>query len=1438
MTIGGNSVWGEYFSGRIDEVRIYNRALSQSEIQSDMNTSITVLPPDTTPPTAPANLSATAAGSSQINLSWTAATDNVGVTGYLIERCQGTGCSTFTQIATTTTTTYNNTGLQASTSYSYRVRATDAANNLSLYSNTSSATTQQASDTTPPTAPANLSATAAGSSQINLSWTAATDNVGVTGYLIERCQGTGCSTFTQIATTTTTTYNNAGLQASTSYSYRVRATDAANNLGPYSSTATTLTLTAGVEPAGWYAGDMHVHRSCGGTPETLSSMYQRMAPNNLAVISLLADMGNGEVQDPVTDLPRVNGSDDPVSTPGQIVHWDTEWHWDPTYPQFPHHALGGHIVALGLTQASQVWEEYTYPIFNWAHQRGGIAGFAHMQYLDGTNTIANGLTCCTPIEYPVEVALGSSDFISEDVDDCNSTCGGAASPGVSAPLYPENAMLAYYKLLNCGFRPGFAGGTDYPCNCNNPLGSILTYAQVAGGQMTYSNWVQGIAKGRTVVSRNGHNEFMSLLVNNSASPGDEIKLTGAGSVQVSIQWTANQTLTGTIELVQNGVVVASQPASVSQGVPASLNTTVNFANSGWLAARRMDSIKGHMVHTAAVFVTINNAPVRASVADAQFYVGWMDNLLTKTSPGGAWNQYFPTNLVAAQARYSAAKALYQQIALEAGGQPTPVTITTTSLSGGALGVSYSATLAAGGGATPYTWSISSGSLPAGLSLNSGTGVVSGTPTAPGTYNFTARVADSGNPIQTATKDLSISVAAQASNTIWPSTTVPSLVDGGPDSSVELGVKFQADSSGFITGIRFYKASTNTGTHVGNLWTSTGTKLATATFANETASGWQQVIFSSPVAVTANTVYIASYHAGVGHYSADVNYFAASGKDSPPLHALANGVSGGNGVYAYGSTSSFPNQTWNSANYYVDVLFSPGTPPTLSSIALMPVSQTISTGATQQFTAMGTYSDGSTQNISSQAAWASSSTAAATISGTGLATAVGPGTTTITAALSGVIAGTNLTVQAPPLTITTQSLPGGILNVSYSATLSAVGGTSPYTWSISSGSLPAGLSLNTSTGVISGSPTVGGAFNFIAQATDSSNTAQTATRALSIAAGPAAPILIISSASNPFSNYYTEILRAEGFDEFAVDDISSVSSALLNAFDIVILGDMALTSGQVSILSDWVNSGGYLIAMHPDKKLAGLLGLTDQSLSMANAYLLVNTSTGPGVGIVNQTIQYHGSADLYRISTASNLATLYSNATTSTSYAAVSLNNVGTSGGQAAAFAYDLARSVVYTRQGNPAWAGQTRDGLSPMRSDDLFYGAANFDPQPDWVDLNKVAIPQADEQQRLLANLIIQMNFNKKPLPRFWYLPRNLAAAVVMTGDDHGSFYSGGATAARFDQFIAASPQGCVVDNWECVRGSAYVFPPSVASNPLSNAQAATYINSGFEIGVHVDSST
>lgn len=106
---------------------------------------------DTTPPTAPANLTATATSASQIALSWTPSTDNVGVTAYLIERCQGSGCSGFAQVATSASPSFGDSGLTASTSYSYRVRATDAAGNLSAYSNTASATTPAAPP--PPSTP-------------------------------------------------------------------------------------------------------------------------------------------------------------------------------------------------------------------------------------------------------------------------------------------------------------------------------------------------------------------------------------------------------------------------------------------------------------------------------------------------------------------------------------------------------------------------------------------------------------------------------------------------------------------------------------------------------------------------------------------------------------------------------------------------------------------------------------------------------------------------------------------------------------------------------------------------------------------------------------------------------------------------------------------------------------------------------------------------------------------------------------------------------------------------------------------------------------------------------------------------------------------------------------------------------------------------------------
>ena len=135
----------------------------------------------------------------------------------------------------------------------------------------------------------------------------------------------------------------------------------------------------------------------------------------------------------------------------------------------------------------------------------------------------------------------------------------------------------------------------------------------------------------------------------------------------------------------------------------------------------------------------------------------------------------------------------------------------------------------------------------------------------------------------------------------------------------------------MTGARFYKAAANTGTHTATLWTSTGTQLATATFSGETGGGWQQVVFPTAVPIAANTTYVISYHAPNGHYSAPDSYFATSGVDNPPLHALKNGVDGANGVYIYSSARTFPTQTYQSEGYFVDVVFTTNGPDTTAPV---------------------------------------------------------------------------------------------------------------------------------------------------------------------------------------------------------------------------------------------------------------------------------------------------------------------------------------------------------------------------------------------------------------------------------------------------------------------------------------------------------------------------
>jgi Domain of unknown function (DUF4082) len=141
------------------------------------------------------------------------------------------------------------------------------------------------------------------------------------------------------------------------------------------------------------------------------------------------------------------------------------------------------------------------------------------------------------------------------------------------------------------------------------------------------------------------------------------------------------------------------------------------------------------------------------------------------------------------------------------------------------------------------------------------------------------------------------------------------------NAVEMGVKFQTSVPGAVTAIRFYKGAQNVGTHVGNLWSSTGKLLGSATFTNETASGWQQVKLATPVALTVGTSYTVSYHTS-GFYSADASYFVTRMTNGPLTAAATTSPTVGNGVYAYGSTSTFPASSYNSTNYWVDLAFLP------------------------------------------------------------------------------------------------------------------------------------------------------------------------------------------------------------------------------------------------------------------------------------------------------------------------------------------------------------------------------------------------------------------------------------------------------------------------------------------------------------------------------------
>jgi len=379
-------------------------------------------------------------------------------------------------------------------------------------------------------------------------------------------------------------------------------------------------------------------------------------------------------------------------------------------------------------------------------------------------------------------------------------------------------------------------------------------------------------------------------VSSTASPSHTYSNTGTYSVSLTVTGPggSNTTTKTNYITVKEAAPVASFTTSPNSGT-APLLVTFTDTSTGSISSRAWKFSDGTSDTAQKVVKTFNTA-------------GNYTATLTVTGPGGsttATQTITATTAAAPTVNFSASPT----------SGTAPLAVSFFNSSSGDI-QSWSWTFGDGGTSTAqnpvYTYA-KAGTYTVSLTVTTSSGsTVSKTLTGYITVN-----ADSGKPI-----------ACASTSSIWPSDAAPATTTADPDTQgVELGVKFKSDVDGYICGIRFYKFSANTGTHVGSLWSDKGQLLARASFANETAAGWQQVSFDQPVAVSANTVYVASYYAPNGGYAVDTNYFASAGIDNGSLHALRDGESGGNSVYLYGG--GFPASSWKSSNYWVDVTFSTG-----------------------------------------------------------------------------------------------------------------------------------------------------------------------------------------------------------------------------------------------------------------------------------------------------------------------------------------------------------------------------------------------------------------------------------------------------------------------------------------------------------------------------------
>jgi methionine-rich copper-binding protein CopC len=901
LSFGGNSIWGEYFQGVIDEVRIYSRPLTEGEIRVDMSTSIGYAL-EASPPTASMSSPASGTSVSGDTTLTASAFDNVGVAQVEFLR---NGVLLGSPDTTRPFTVLWRTAQFANGAYTITARSRDFAGNTVTSAPITLNVNNPADVTLPTVVIKNPLAGSRVSGSIPV-WVTAADNIGVLGV---QFQIDGANVGAEDTTAPYQFVLNTKTLADGSHTLAAVARDAAGNLSVLApvtfvvdntpptvtqapapgatevptTDAVRLTFNESVDPstilvevrhpnAQLVAGSMSYDaatRVATFTPSTALSVAATYTVTLRAASDLAGNNIPSEVAWSFTTISLVSNVTiwDPSTTPTGIADTDAA------------------AVEVGLRFRSEI--------------NGYITGVRFYKAAANTGTHVGRLWTNDG------VLLGSVTF-------ANETASGWQQANFDSPL-------------------AVTQGVTYVVTYHAPVGR---YA-VSAGYFTSAGYDGGVLE----------------ALANGVSGGNGVYRYGAGGV---FPTSSNGAANYWVDAVFSNTLVDAAPPVVTTRSPASAATNVDIA--GNVTASFSEALAPGTL--SFVLRDAGGAIIPASVSyDAATFTATLDPSATL-----AYNTtYTATVSGATDANGNVMASTSWSFTTAVGPDLVAPSVVSRSPAAGAanvlLGSNVAATFDESIDPSNLVFELRNASnqlVTATVTYNAATRTATLDPAATlgysSSYIASVRAQDpSGNLMASAVTWSFTTEAPIIGATIWPSTVIPATLAANDTAAVEVGVKFRASADGYITGIRFYKGTGNGGTHVGRLWSSTGTLVATVTFIDETATGWQQADFSNPVAITGGQTYVASYYAPVGRYSTNAAYFATSGTTSGPLTALGNGVDGGNGVYMYGAGGGFPTSAFNSSNYWVDVVYSntlPAdvTPPAVVSRSPLPGEVNVLQGA--------------------------------------------------------------------------------------------------------------------------------------------------------------------------------------------------------------------------------------------------------------------------------------------------------------------------------------------------------------------------------------------------------------------------------------------------------------------------------------------------------------